>query len=43
MAKTEEIEELTLRLRNKGMDYDLAKKNLLECDRYFIEGLGKII
>jgi hypothetical protein len=43
MPKDEEIDILTDRLVERGMDRGMAYKNLLECDRYFIEALGKII
>lgn len=41
--KEEEVEILTAHLVHLGMERQLAKKNLLECDRYFIEALTNII
>ena len=43
MSKKSEIEEVAELLVTKGMDYGMAWKNLLETDRYFIEGLLKIL
>ena len=43
MSKENEIKEVADLLTNKGMDNKLAYKNLLECDRYFIEALNKVL
>ena len=43
MTKTNEINKLANRLFLAGMEYELAKKNLLECDQYFIDKLGHIL
>ncbi len=43
MSKKEEVKEVAEKLVDKGMDRKIARKNLLECDRYFIDGLGKIL
>jgi hypothetical protein len=43
MSKEKEINAVADKLVNKGMKRKLAKKNLLECDRYFIEKLWEIL
>ena len=43
MGKENEVETAAKILSDRGMNYDLAKKNLLECDRYFIDKLISIL
>lgn len=43
MSKKEEIDIVVEKLVEKGMDRGTAYSNLLECDRYFIEELSKIL
>lgn len=43
MSKKSEIDIVVDKLVLKGMDKGMALKNLCECDRYFIDKLGKIL
>jgi len=43
MSKTSEIDKAAALLEEKGMDKGMAYKNLLECDRYFIDRLIQIL
>lgn len=43
MPKEAEIDFTADKLAGRGMKRELARKNLLECDRYFIEKLGEIL
>lgn len=43
MSKKAEIDIAVDKLISNGMDEGMARKNLLECDRYFIEKLANIL
>lgn len=43
MSKKAEIDIVAEKLILKGVDSGMAYKNLLECDRYFIEKLSDIL
>ena len=43
MCKGSEIKILAKILADRGMEYDLAVKNLLECDREFIDKLANML
>ena len=43
MPKEDIVYEVAKKLADRGMDYNLAKKNLLQCDIYFIDALIKLL
>lgn len=41
--KNDDVEECAMLLAKRGINYELAFKNLCECDRQFIDKLLKLL
>ena len=43
MKMLDRVKKIAFRLEAKGMAFNIAYKNLLECDEDFIKGMEKIL